>query len=121
MAGTRTLGLLRSTIGPEVDVEGVVPLREMLDLNETDDELVVEFVPTGFRAEGYAEVKEMYGCLWGGERPVGWKWVVERRTVGVETVVDEVKVEFWHDREVRWCLPGVGATGRKVEIGRAHV
>lgn len=38
------------------------------------------------------------------------------RTVGVDRVVDEMLITFTHDREVPWILPGVPATGKKVEV-----
>jgi carboxymethylenebutenolidase len=31
-------------------------------------------------------------------------------------VVDEARVSFTHDREMRWLLPGIAATGRAVEV-----
>lgn len=115
MAWQRSLDLLRATLGPWVDLDAVVPLREVLDLEKVDDDLLVEFVPVALRARGWANVKKLYEEVW-TDRPLGWKWEVDRRTVGVEAVVDEVIVDFWHDREVGWCLPGVPATGRKVKF-----
>lgn len=38
------------------------------------------------------------------------------RTVGTERIVDEMIVTMTHDREVPWILPGVAATGARIEI-----
>jgi carboxymethylenebutenolidase len=38
------------------------------------------------------------------------------RTVDRWRVVDEQRVAFTHDRELPWLLPGVAATGRRVEV-----
>jgi carboxymethylenebutenolidase len=39
------------------------------------------------------------------------------RTVGTERIVDEMIVTMTHDRKVSWILPGVPATGRRIEVG----
>ncbi|TMM08561.1 MAG: ester cyclase, partial [Actinobacteria bacterium] len=38
------------------------------------------------------------------------------RTVSGDRVIDEFVLEFTHDREVPFMLPGVAPTGRKVRI-----
>jgi carboxymethylenebutenolidase len=38
------------------------------------------------------------------------------RTVDRFRVVDEERVGFTHDRELRWLLPGVASTGRRAEV-----
>jgi carboxymethylenebutenolidase len=46
---------------------------------------------------------------------------VERisRTVGKDTVIDELILTFTHDMEIDFMLPGIKPTGKKVEL--AHV
>ena len=43
------------------------------------------------------------------------------RTIGSASLVDEMIISLVHDRPVPWLLPGVEPTGKKLEIGRAHV
>lgn len=38
------------------------------------------------------------------------------RTVGSDRVIDEFIFSLTHDREVPWLLPGIPATGKKLEI-----
>ena len=38
------------------------------------------------------------------------------RTIGADSLVDEMLVSFTHDVEIDWMLPGVPPTGRCVEV-----
>jgi carboxymethylenebutenolidase len=38
------------------------------------------------------------------------------RTIGPETLVDEIIFRFTHTIEMDWMLPGIAPTGRRVEI-----
>ena len=38
------------------------------------------------------------------------------RTVGTNSLVDEMLFSFTHTTEIDWMLPGIAPTGRKVEI-----
>lgn len=38
------------------------------------------------------------------------------RTIGADRVVDEIHLRFKHTQEMPWMLPGVGPTGKRVEI-----
>jgi carboxymethylenebutenolidase len=42
--------------------------------------------------------------------------VLVSRTVGEKRVVDEMIVTMTHDREVPWILPGMAASGRRLEV-----
>ena len=39
------------------------------------------------------------------------------RTIGVERLVDEMIFRFTHTLEMDWMLPGIAATGKRVECG----
>jgi carboxymethylenebutenolidase len=43
------------------------------------------------------------------------------RTVGTESIVDEMIVKFTHDRVIDYLLPGIPPTGRQVEIAAVVV
>lgn len=38
------------------------------------------------------------------------------RTVGTDRICDEVFIAFTHSQEIPWILPGIPATGKKVEV-----
>ena len=38
------------------------------------------------------------------------------RTVGQDQVVDEVAITFTHTQPIDWLLPGIPATGKRVEM-----
>ncbi|MGP0001691.1 MAG: hypothetical protein ACLPKW_28690 [Acetobacteraceae bacterium] len=38
------------------------------------------------------------------------------RTVGTDSLVDEMLFSFTHTSEIDWMLPSIAPTGRKVEI-----
>ncbi|KAF8421494.1 hypothetical protein EV426DRAFT_672579 [Tirmania nivea] len=52
---------------------------------------------------------------------VGFRMRLLRRTVGVNSVVDEVVVRFRHVRRMEWIIPGVEGTGREVAVGMVVV
>ena len=43
------------------------------------------------------------------------------RTVGTDSIVDEMIVKFTHDRVIDYLLPGIPPTGRQVEIAAVVV
>ena len=43
------------------------------------------------------------------------------RTVGTDSIVDEMIVKFTHDRVIDYVLPGIPPTGRQVEIAAVVV
>jgi carboxymethylenebutenolidase len=43
------------------------------------------------------------------------------RVVGVDHIVDEVRVTFTHGRRMEWLLPGVPPTGRRIQMDVAIV
>ena len=48
--------------------------------------------------------------------PADLAFVRLSRTVDRFRVVDEERVTFTHDQELRWLLPGVAPTGRRAEV-----
>jgi len=43
------------------------------------------------------------------------------RTVGQDQVVDEVAISFTHTEPIDWLLPGIPATGKRVEMAVAVI
>jgi carboxymethylenebutenolidase len=43
------------------------------------------------------------------------------RTVGQDQVVDEVAISFTHTQPIDWLLPGIPATGKRVEMAVAVI
>src|SRR6202012_5181084 len=51
-----------------------------------------------------------------GHNPPDTSLVPISRTVGKDSLVDEMLFSFTHTTEIDWMLPGVAPTGRKVEV-----
>jgi carboxymethylenebutenolidase len=43
------------------------------------------------------------------------------RTVGQDQVVDEIAINFTHTQPIDWLLPGIPATGKRVEMAVAVI
>jgi len=43
------------------------------------------------------------------------------RTVGQDQLVDEIAITFTHTRQIDWLLPGIPATGKRVEMAVAVI
>jgi carboxymethylenebutenolidase len=73
-------------------------------------------VPVLTGAAGDKEVREFYSTQFVGQTPEDAVLHPIARTVSGDRVVDEFVLEFTHDREIPFMLPGVAPTGRKVRI-----
>lgn len=80
------------------------------------DEPYVWHVPSLAGASGGEAVRRFYSAEFIGQTPEDAILRPIARTVTPERVIDEFVLEFTHDREVPFMLPGVAATGRKVRI-----
>jgi carboxymethylenebutenolidase len=81
----------------------------------TDDPYVWHVPPlTG--ASGAEAVRAFYGSQFIGHTPADAVLVPISRTVAADRVIDEFVLEFTHDIELPWMLPGVAPTGRRVRI-----
>ncbi|MBO3676146.1 nuclear transport factor 2 family protein [Streptomyces sp. NEAU-YJ-81] len=79
------------------------------------DNPAVLHVPTGMGGTGREGVRAFYRTWFVGRNAADLNIESVSRTVGDMTVVDELLLSFTHDIEVPWILPGVAATGRKVD------
>jgi len=80
------------------------------------DENYVNHVPVMTGGRGRQEMLEFYSRHFIPKMPADTQIVPVCRTVGQSRVVDEMIFRFTHDREMDWMLPGIPATGRKVEV-----
>jgi carboxymethylenebutenolidase len=80
------------------------------------EEPYVWHVPALTGGVGGEEVREFYSTQFVGQTPADAVLHPVARTVAENRVIDEFVLEFTHDREVPFMLPGVPPTGRKVRI-----
>lgn len=124
-AHTRTLELLRKTIGPDYDLSALADHHFYLEFGARDPEATmrtmvpqpyVNHVPTMTGGTGYADLKRFYTSHFIHNNPADTKMIPISRVVGVDRMVDEFVLCFTHDREIDWLLPGVAPTGKYVEV-----
>ena len=82
------------------------------------DENYVNHVPVMTGGRGRDEMLEFYGKHFIPRMPADTVITPVCRTVSVreERVIDEMIFSFTHDLEMDWMLPGIAATGRRVEV-----
>jgi carboxymethylenebutenolidase len=76
----------------------------------------VNHVPTMTGGVGHDQLKRFYANHFIGQNPPDTALTLVSRTVGADSLVDEMIFSFTHTSEVDWMLPGVRPTGRRVEI-----
>jgi carboxymethylenebutenolidase len=76
----------------------------------------VNHIPTVAGGVGHDELKRFYKYHFIGKSPDDTRLIPISRTIGPDTVVDEILVCFTHTREIDWILPGIPPTGRSVEV-----
>jgi carboxymethylenebutenolidase len=76
----------------------------------------VNHIPTMTGGVGHEELKHFYRHHFIGNNPEDTRLVPISRTIGSDSLVDEMLFCFTHTRQIDWMLPGVAPTGRKVEI-----
>ena len=89
-------------------------------VDATMDTMVAEpyvwHVPVLTGGGGHEAVRRFYSTQFVGQTPADAVLHPIARTVSGDRVIDEFVLEFTHDREVPFMLPGVAPTGRKVRI-----
>jgi carboxymethylenebutenolidase len=81
----------------------------------TDNPYVLA-VPSGTGASGRAGVRAFYADKFLPHLPPDWEIIPLWQTFGDDRIIDEFVIRFTHTRAMGWMLPGVPATGRRVEI-----
>ncbi len=80
------------------------------------EEPYVNHVPTLAGGVGHDELKRFYRYHFIGANPPDTTLTPISRTVGENSVVDEMLFSFTHTSPIDWMLPGIAPTGRKVEV-----
>jgi carboxymethylenebutenolidase len=76
----------------------------------------VNHVPVLTGGAGLDELREFYSRRFIPKMPPDTDIVPVSRTIGSDTVVDEMIFRFTHTIEMDWMLPGLAPTGRRVAI-----
>ncbi len=80
------------------------------------DDNYVNHVPVMTGGRGRAEMLTFYGQHFNPKMPADTQLTPVCRTVGQGRIIDEMIFAFTHDIEMDWMLPGIPATGQRVEI-----
>src|SRR3954466_7602514 len=98
-------------------------IRHEFVTRSTDDTLdtmvedaYVDHVPVLTGGSGKAELREFYATHFIPKMPPDMEMVPVSRTIGSDQLVDEMVIKFTHSIEMDWMLPGIPATGRRVEV-----
>jgi len=78
-------------------------------------------IPTMCGGRGQEGMRRYYRDNFVGTMPADAGISSVSLTVGADQIAEEVILSFTHDREMPWLLPGVAATGRRVEIPQLAV
>lgn len=76
----------------------------------------VNHIPTMTGGVGHDQLKRFYKYHFIGANPPDTAMKLISRTVGENSLVDEMLFSFTHTSEIDWMLPGIPPTGRNVEI-----
>jgi carboxymethylenebutenolidase len=76
----------------------------------------VNHIPTLMGGIGRRELTEFYTHHFIWQNPASTELELISRTVGIDRVIDEFILKMTHDAQVDWLVPGVPATGRKIEV-----
>jgi len=125
LAHSRSIALLRRTLGPEYDLENLWEAHTTHEFVTRDvaatmrtmvAEPYVNHVPVMTGGVGARDLARFYANHFIPKCPKDIRLVPVSRTIGADRVVDEMVISFTHDVEIDWMLPGVAPTGRHVEI-----
>ncbi|RPA90234.1 hypothetical protein L873DRAFT_1718632 [Choiromyces venosus 120613-1] len=131
LAYSRTLALLRETVGPEVDLEGIWSEHMLYEFVEKDVERTmstmvaepyVNHIPTcSTGGIGYKNLYNFYKHHFIPLNPPSLTMKLISRTVGADRIVDEMVLKFRHDTRIDWMLPGIAPTYRLVEVALVSI
>ncbi len=80
------------------------------------EEPYVNHVPTMAGGVGHDQLRRFYKYHFIGANPPDTALIPISRTIGSDSLVDELLFCFTHTSEIDWMLPGIEPTGRRVEI-----
>ena len=76
----------------------------------------VNHIPTMAGGVGHDQLKRFYKYHFIGANPPDTEIIPVSRTVGSDSIVDEMIFRFTHTSVIDWMLPGIAPTGRTVEV-----
>jgi carboxymethylenebutenolidase len=76
----------------------------------------VNHVPILTGGSGKTELKAFYSTYFIPQMPPDIELIPISRTVGTDRIVDELVVRMTHSVEMDWFLPGIPATGKRIEF-----
>lgn len=80
------------------------------------DDAYVNHVPVLTGGVGRNELREFYSKRFIPQMPPDTEMIPVSRTISEEQLVDEMVFKFTHTIRMDWMLPGVAATGKRVEV-----
>ncbi|MGC1679553.1 MAG: dienelactone hydrolase family protein [Candidatus Binataceae bacterium] len=125
LARSRSIGLLRRTLGPRLDLSALWDRHCDLEFSTRDadatmatmvPEPYVNHIPTLTGGYGYRELHRFYKYHFIPTLPEDTKVVPIARTIGPDRVVDELLFCFTHTKEIDFLLPGIKPTGKYAEV-----
>ncbi|SAK82700.1 dienelactone hydrolase family protein [Caballeronia calidae] len=125
MAYSRTVSLLRRTLGPIHDLNALWERHCYYEFATRDVDAVmptmvaepyVNHVPTMTGGVGHDELKRFYRYHFVDANPADTRLIPLSRTIGADRIVDEFVFCATHDREIDWLLPGLAPTGKYFEV-----
>ncbi len=80
------------------------------------DDASVDHVPVHTGGSGKAALRAFYRDVFIPSWPADLVQTPLNRVIGQDHVVDEIRLEFTHERPMDWLLPGVPPTGKKIDV-----
>ncbi|EJU04531.1 hypothetical protein DACRYDRAFT_86854 [Dacryopinax primogenitus] len=123
LAHQRSLVFLRRFFdGPYFDLEKIWEEHTLYEFGERAvektmaQEPYVNHVPTLTGGIGRTALTEFYANHFIFSNPDSFALKLVSRTIGPDRIVDELIIDFIHDRVIDWMLPGILPTGKAVRI-----
>jgi len=125
LARSRTIGLLRRVMGPRYDLNAIWETHGDYEFATRDADATiatmvaepyVNHIPTLTGGIGRRQLHRFYKYHFIATLPADTRIVSISRTVGPDSVVDELLFCCTHDREIDWLLPGIAPTGKYIEV-----
>lgn len=80
------------------------------------EDAYVNHIPVLTGGVGREELREFYSKRFIPQMPPDTEMTPVSRTIGEDQIVDEMIFKFTHTIPMDWMLPGIGPTGKRVEI-----
>src|ERR1051325_9527190 len=80
------------------------------------EDAYVNHIPVLTGGSGLDELREFYSKRFIPQMPPDTEMTPVSRTIGADQLVDEMVFKFTHTIPMDWMLPGIPATGKRVEV-----